>query len=84
MKRLSLLVLATLLLTSAVAFSSGGWAVVSVAKIPDAWIAGKPLQLSWQVRQHGVAPLDDLAPTIEARAGTRRVTGRTWAFTEDG
>jgi len=27
--------------------SFGGWAVVSVSKIPDAWIKGKPLQLQW-------------------------------------
>jgi hypothetical protein len=85
MKRLSLLGLGAVVVASAAAFAAnGGWAVVSVSKIPDAWIAGKPLQLTWQVRQHGVTPLDGLRPTLEARAGSRRITGATWAFEEDG
>jgi hypothetical protein len=85
MKRLSLGMLGAVLVASTVAFMSmGGWAVVTVMKIPDAWIAGKPLQLTWQVRQHGVTRLDGLRPTLEARAGSRRVTGTTWAYDEDG
>jgi len=62
----------------------GGWAVVSVAKIPDVWVAGKPLQLSWQVRQHAVTPLYGLKPTLEARSGSRTIEGTTWEFTENG
>jgi mono/diheme cytochrome c family protein len=64
--------------------SFGGWAVVAVLKIPDAWIAGKPLQLQWQVRQHGVTPLYDLKPTLEARSGSRVIEGETWQFSEQG
>jgi mono/diheme cytochrome c family protein len=73
------------LFASAAAFTSfGGWAVVKVSKIPDAWIAGKPLQLSWQVRQHGVEPLHGLKPTLEARSGAKLVRG-TWSeFAGDG
>ena len=85
MKRLSLGILGAILVASTVAFASmGGWAVVTVSKIPDAWIAGKPLQLSWQVRQHGLTRLEGLKPTLEARAGSRRITGKTWEFNEDG
>ncbi len=85
MKRLSLGMLGAVLVASTVGFiSMGGWAVVTVMKIPDAWIVGKPLQLTWQVRQHGVSRLDGLRPTLEARAGARRITGTTWAFEEDG
>jgi cytochrome c553 len=85
MKRLSLGILGLVLVASTVAFASmGGWAVVTVSKIPDAWIVGKPLQLTWQVRQHGVSHLEGLKPTLEARAGSRRVTGTTWTFEEDG
>lgn len=85
MKRLSLAVLAAVALLSTAAFVvSGGWAVVSVSKIPDAWIAGKPLQLSWQVRAHGVTPVAGLKPTIEARSDSHRVTGSTWEFSENG
>jgi cytochrome c553 len=85
MQRLSLGILVVALIASTVALKSmGGWAVVSVSKIPDAWIAGKPLQLTWQVRQHAVAPLYGLRPTLEARSGSRRITGRTWEFNEAG
>jgi cytochrome c2 len=90
MKRLTLGILGAALVASTTALapttraSMGGWAVVKVAKVPDAWVAGKPLQLQWEVRQHGVTPLYDLEPTIEAHNGTRRVTGTTWAYTEDG
>jgi cytochrome c553 len=85
MTRLSLGILGPMLIASTVAFASrGGWAVVTVKKIPDAWIAGKPLQLAWQVRQHGVSHLEGLQPTLEARAGSRRVRGTTWTFDEDG
>jgi cytochrome c553 len=85
MKSLSLGILGSLLVVSIVAFAfTGGWAVVTVSKIPDAWIAGKPLQLTWKVRQHGVSQLEGLRPTLEARAGSRRVRGTTWTFDEDG
>lgn len=85
MKRLSLGVPAAILAASTMAFASmGGWAVVTISKIPDAWIVGKPLQLTWQVRQHGVTSLEGLKPTLEARAGSRRVQGTTWSFEEDG
>lgn len=85
MKQLVLAGLAVVVIVSTAAFEwAGGWAVVSVSKIPDAWVAGKPLQLSWQVRQHGLARLAGLEPTLEARSGSRRVKGTTWAFEEDG
>ncbi len=85
MKRVFLGTLGAVAVASTVAFASmGGWAVVSVMKIPDAWIAGKPLQLAWQVRQHGFTRLDSLHPTLEARSASRRITGTTWEFTEDG
>jgi cytochrome c553 len=85
MKRLWLGIVGPALVASTVAFASmGGWAVVTVKKIPDAWITGKPLQLTWQVRQHGVSELEGLRPTLEARAGSRRISGKAWAFDEDG
>ena len=81
MKKLSLGMLGVVLISSTVAFvSMGGWAVVTVLKIPDAWAAGKPLILSWQVRQHGVSPLDGLRPVIEARSGLQVVKGTAAAY----
>ena len=89
MKKLALGAAGMLMLATTVAAYSafGGWAVVKVSKIPDAWVAGKPLQLSWQVRQHGIRPLgpgDDLHPTLEARSGSRVVHGTAAAYTEEG
>ena len=53
---------------SASAFAFGGWASISIEDLPDHFIVGKATQLSFVVKQHGVTPLDDLSPTIEARA----------------
>lgn len=84
MKRL-LGIVAALAIVSTLAFTTmGGWAVVSVSKIPDAWVTGQPLQLTWQVRQHGVTRIAGLRPTLEARSGSRVITGKTWEFAEDG
>jgi hypothetical protein len=85
MKKLAFGMLATLFALSTVAFVRiGGWAVVTVEKIPDHWVVGTPLQLTWKVRQHGVSPVADLKPTIEARSGSRQVRGLTWEFREEG
>lgn len=84
MRKLALAAVAFLLVATVAWTSYGGWAVVKVAKIPDAWVVGKPLQLQWQVRQHGVHPAEGLRPTLEARSGSRVVTGKAAAFAEDG
>ena len=87
MKKLALGAAGMLLLASTAYSAFGGWAVVKVSKIPDAWVAGKPLQLSWQVRQHGIHPMGpeaNLRPTLEARSGSRVVRGTVAAHTEEG
>jgi len=88
MKKRALGAITVLLVASTAAYSAfGGWAVVKVSKVPDAWVVGKPLQLSWQTRQHGVHPLgpgDGLRPTLEARSGSRVVRGTAEAYAEEG
>ena len=85
MKRFTIAASLAALIGFAAGFASmGGWAVVSVSKIPDAWVAGKPLQLSWQVRQHGATLLYGLTPRLEARSGSRVIEGVAWQFDEDG
>ena len=87
MRKLALGTVSALLIASVAWTSHGGWAVVKVSKIPDAWVVGKPLQLSWQVLQHGVHPLgpkDNVLSTFEARSGARVVRGAASAFAEDG
>ena len=48
----------------------GGWAVVTVENLPDHIVAGRPLSLSYTIRQHGRTPLGDLKGSLEARSGS--------------
>ena len=84
MRKLALGTVAVLLFATVAWTSYGGWAVVKVAKIPDGWIVGKPLQLQWQVRQHGVRLAQGLHPTLEARSGSKVVHATAAPFAEDG
>jgi len=88
MKKLVLGAVGGLLLASTAAYSAyGGWAVVKVNKVPDAWVVGKPLILSWEVRQHGIRRMgaeDNMIPTLEARSGSRVVSGTAAAYSEEG
>jgi hypothetical protein len=58
---------ASLLLAAAI--YAGGWAIVTVRDLPEHVVAGKPFQLSFMVRQHGLSPLDGLEPQVTARSG---------------
>src|SRR5262245_57491526 len=61
-----LLLLLGLLAVLSVAYA-GGWATITVLnEFPDYAVAGKPLDLSFMVRQHGQTPLSGLQPTIRA------------------
>jgi mono/diheme cytochrome c family protein len=55
------------LLLPAIAALAGGWAVVTVEDLPDHVVAGRPVQLEFTVRQHGVEPLSGLEPQVEVR-----------------
>lgn len=43
---------------------AGGWAVVTLDKIPDAIVSGQPIQVGFMVRQHGVTPMAGLSPSV--------------------
>ena len=64
------LALLGLTLVPVLAFRFGGWAVVTMDDLPEYLVAGKPLTLSFVVRQHGVTPLDGLKPTIIMKNGS--------------
>jgi mono/diheme cytochrome c family protein len=49
---------------------AGGWAIVSVDDFPEYAVAGKPVNLTFAVRQHGVTLLPGLRPTIRATTAT--------------
>lgn len=46
---------------------AGGWAVVTLKDLPEYVIAGKPVSLTYAVRQHGVQLTPGLSGWIEAR-----------------
>lgn len=69
---------AVLVLGSVAATRIGGWAVVSVDNLPEYFVAGKPLVLTFWVRAHGARPLGDLKPTVVARSGMRVVRVTAW------
>ena len=69
-KRPLTLALLGLMLVPVLAFRFGGWAVVTVDDLPEYLVAGKPVTLSFVVRQHGVTPLDGLKPRITMRNGS--------------
>lgn len=54
--------------TLLVAASWGGWAVITLDDSPDAVVRGKPVTLTFTVRQHGHTLLDNLRPSIDAMA----------------
>src|SRR5262245_26765557 len=55
-----------LTLAFAIPVFAGGWAVITLDKLPTGVVAGDPLTVGFTVRQHGRTPLPGLAPTITA------------------
>lgn len=53
-----------------VAFTFGGWAVITVDSLPEYAVAGKPTTLTYTVRQHGMTLLGGLRPYVVARNGS--------------
>jgi len=49
---------------------AGGWAIVTLDDFPEYAVAGKPVNLTFAVRQHGMTLLPGLHPTIRATPAT--------------
>ena len=58
---------------------AGGWGVITVRSLPDSVEAGKPLSLAFTVSPHGTDRARGLRGSVEAVAGSQRVSA---AFTE--
>jgi len=58
------------LLAAVTAAYAGGWAIITLNDLPDYAVAGKPLNLTFAVRQHGVTLLSGLQPSVRARNAT--------------
>lgn len=72
-RRVAQCVVAGVAVLATVAFTWGGWAVITVDDLPDSAVAGQPLDLAFKVRQHGMGIMTDLRPVVEARSGRERV-----------
>jgi cytochrome c551/c552 len=83
-RRIRRLVLPGALLLPLLAAHSGGWATITVKELPDYVVARQPSDLAFTVRQHGVQPMNDLSPVIEARAGKVRTTAKAVRGTAPG
>jgi len=73
-----------LFLASLIAAAIGGWAVITVEQLPDFVTAGRPVTLTFTVRQHGVTRLSGLKPSIEARSGDVTTTAAASPGRETG
>jgi mono/diheme cytochrome c family protein len=60
-----------LLVTGAASF--GGWAIVTVDDLPEYITVGKPVDLAFTVRQHGVTLMSGLHPTVTLSMGAAEV-----------
>src|SRR5439155_19824703 len=49
---------------------AGGWAIVTLDDFPEYAVAGKPLNLTFAVRQHGMTLLPGLHPTLRSTTPT--------------
>lgn len=63
---------------------AGGWAVITLDELPGEIVAGKPFEVGFTVRQHGVTPLDGLSPTVSARRLGSIITEQAIAHGETG
>lgn len=66
-----------------VAFTFGGWVVVTVDSLPEYAVAGTATTLTFAARQHGMTPLTGLRPYVVARNGSTTVEAKT-GTTPDG
>ena len=60
----------------ALAFTFGGWVVITVDSLPEYAVAGKPTTLTYSVRQHGLTLLGGLRPYVVARNGSAVVEAK--------
>jgi mono/diheme cytochrome c family protein len=79
--RLGALALAAL---GGMAFSFGGWAVVTVDDLPQSLTVGQPTTLAFAIRQHGVTLLNGLTPTLVAVDEKGEAAGVNAPATRDG
>ncbi len=73
-----------LLVLASAALDAGGWAVITVKDLPDHVVVGRPVTLTYAVRQHGRELLGGLDGRLEIRAGAHLVRTAATAAPENG
>lgn len=67
-----------------IAAYAGGWATVTVDSLPEYLVAGRPTNITFSIRQHGMNMLGDLNPRIEASSGKSDFVARAVATNREG
>jgi hypothetical protein len=75
---------AGILLICAAALDAGGWVVITVTELPDYIVVGKPVTLTYAVRQHGKNLLSGLDGRLEMRSGVHAVWAAAAETSEPG
>ena len=73
-KRTLYAALSGMLLVPVLAFTFGGWAVITVDDLPDYIVTGKQTDFGFVVRQHGFTPLSGISPRVTMKAGDAEVS----------
>jgi mono/diheme cytochrome c family protein len=73
-----------ILLVPALAFTFGGWAVITVDDLPDYVVAGKQMDVGFVIRQHGVTLLPGLSPRVTMKTGDAQVSAMARPVGEKG
>ena len=72
MRRLPAVLAMVVLLAAVSPTPFGGWMVLSVQELPEFLEAGKPIALSFKIRQHGQKPVRGLKPVVTLWKADRR------------
>ena len=83
-RSIRLLCSSVLVVLAAIALEAGGWAVITVKDLPDYVVVGKPVTLTYAVRQHGQQLLGGLDGRLEMRSDARLVRTAATATSETG
>jgi mono/diheme cytochrome c family protein len=73
-----------ILLVPALAFTYGGWAVITVDDLPDYIVAGKQTDVAFMIRQHGVMPLPGVSPRVTMKTRDAEVSAMARPAGEKG
>ena len=83
-RSIRLLCSGVLVVLAAIGVDAGGWAVITVKDLPDYVVVGRPITLTYAVRQHGRNLLGGLDGRLEMRSGARLVRAAATAARELG